>query len=678
MEKKDLIIESVSKEDMAQDKKPLSFGSYLALNLSDEEIDLHTSHIIKQINDILEDPDRKEIMDLAQGWRNQYDGILEEISFPWAGAYNLDTGLTPKIQDAVVAQTQEAFDDVDPRWSVGPVPNKAIMEIRNKQERILDYYEDLEMNNVEDLEGIRHDAFLLGLGWEAVIFEKKYERVREKRNYNNLEKFIKDFPDDYKNYPRYIQELTQGNSITIIVEENQEYRYSPRRKHVEFEDGICPLDAKGVEGVNNANIKGRRIWMKWSDIRELEEEGDYIKGVSDKLRYKSQLEDGKLVEDPEYLNKPYETFEVIYDIYITVNDKKRKIRCLFNVEKEHSICLRAIRYTYDHNHSYLIPHCIKYNRKGLYQDGLGRMLGDIHLAANATISHILNASTLANSLSLKAREGLAARRVNEHRFYPGSVLTLQNLDDVEQFNFATPNLASLISLFAIIERFAQDRSGIVNYQLGVESPEDPEAPASKTIALMRKAEIKLRRYIKNLKRSEDEAGYQSLRLIYQFVPSDKLAEILGEDIEETKDFMRPAMKVITNSSGFAIEKIFTKRDDMAMSQALLKEPLVAQDPEKRVRLWHILAKSAGSNWDKKIIGIVPTPEEIIQEKQRKLQERENKKSEAVKKSVTEVLERGGTEEDARIVGIDTAKKFDAMMEKQETMAAASMMPQENK
>ena len=169
------------------------------------------------------------------------------------------------------------------------------------------------------------------------------------------------------------------------------------------------MDVKGVEvtpPIVLAEESGRN-----GEIKQLEDEGDYIQGVSDRLKYHSDLDkDGRLVEDPEHLNKSYETYEIVYSVYITIDGKRRRVKCLFNIEKEHAVCLRAIRYPYDHNRAYLIPHCITYTRKGLYQIGMGSMLEDVHTAGHATISHILNASSLANSLSPKAKEGSGPAR----------------------------------------------------------------------------------------------------------------------------------------------------------------------------------------------------------------------------------------------------------------------------
>ena len=658
--------QEIKKEKEGTDN-PLSFGGFLDLQFSVSERDLYTIRICEEINRILEDEDRKIMIEKVNEWSNQYEGAVEETSFPFPGCYNLDTGMTAKIQDAVVAQTEEAFDDVPTRWEVGPITNPEMLYIRSKQTKVLDYYEDTEMSNNEDLEAIRHDAFLFGLGWEAVIFEKQFERVREERVYKTLEQFIRDFPKTYtqSQYAGYLKDLTQGKEIKLIIEENRWKRYSPVRRHIKFEDCICPSEAKGIEGVNNTHIRGRRIWMKWSDIKYLEDNADYIKGQSSLLKYKPALDkDGNAIGDTEYLKKPFETFEIIYDMFIG----GRKVRSLWNIELEHKICLRVIRYPYYHNRSYLIPHCIKYNTSGLYQGGLGAMLHDLHIAGNATINHILNSSLVANSLSLKARGEDTARKLNQHRWFPGSVLALTNLNDAEQFQFSTPNLSALIRMFAIIERFGSDRSGIVNYQLGMESPEDPEAPASKTFALMRKAEIKLRRYIKNLKRSEDEAGFHALQLIYQFIDTDKLSRLLGEDVSDTKEFLKPPMQVIAQSSGFVLEKIFEKRDDMQMGQILANAGFL-QDPISRSKYIYQVAKSFGSNWDKKIIGIVPSPETLEEQKRQAEEKAQAKKMEGGKKAVMKAMDSGATAEEAREAGMSAMSMFENLQSGQQVMMA---------
>ena len=649
--------------------KPLSFGNWLKLNLSDDKKKEITENILKQIQSIVDD---------RQGWeekvamyRNSYAGEMEETSIPFAGCFNLNVPIITKYQDACVSQTEEAFEDVDPKWTIELPYNKSLEKYVETQERILDYYSDTEMEDSDVWTKIYHDAFLLPCGWGGMVYKREVERIRTKRTYKDVKSFQRDFPDDYKDYPNYIKKLETGKVVEIIAEYNQEMSRSPRPEHYEWEDIVVPLETDGLLGMKKARIIARRIPMKWEEIATLEQEGDYNAGVSDELRYSAEIgKDETKVIDPDYMKREYTTWEVTY--FVDIDDDGQEERCMFNIAEDHRLCMRDIRYPYDHHRPYIIPFYIQKTRVGIYQPAMGEKLMHVNIAANATLNNTLNASTIANSLSLKVRSGTdAVRALYEHRWYPGSILELSHLDDVDQFQFGTPNLAGLINLFAIIERFGEDVSGIVNYQVGKESPDDPTAPASKAFALMRKAEIKLRRYIKCLKRSNNEMGYQALRLIYQFTPKQRLAEILGVKPEEVMDYKILPIKCKTQATGFSLEKMFAKRDNMQMVGILLKDPMIAGDPLKRAQVYETVAAEHGSNWDKKLRKIISVDE--VKEKQEAAQKAEQEKDMQIgRKAAKQVLEQGGTKEQAKEAGDQAITMYKQMQQREQKMQA---MPQ---
>ena len=330
---------------------------------------------------------------------------------------------------------------------------------------------------------------------------------------------------------------------------------------------------------------------------------------------------------------------------------------------------RIIWYPYFHNRSYILPVTIKTDKSGIYQEGFAAMLQDVHIAANATLNHVLDASVIANSLSLKAREGSdGARRVYEHKWYPGSVLELANMDDVQQFVFNTPNLSSLIELFMIIERFAGDATGVVNYLLGQEDASDPNAPGVKQRALTRKAELKLRKYIKNIRRSINEAGYQALRLIYQFTPPEVLTQIIGEPVDDSKDFMKPALKTVAQAAAFDLDTMAMKSDSLSFLQMLMKlEPMFVNNPVARSRAWHILARNWGSNWNQWITLLIDSPEKIQEQMDQAKAEAQQKRVQVGVQAATKIKQQGGSDDDARTAGLRALEVYDVMSE--EKMAA---------
>ena len=658
----------------------LSFGDWMKVSLNDEEKQKIADDVYKEILKIYNE--RKEIEDSIKSYRNQYYGIVQEEDIPYADAFNLNVPITAKIVDAAESQCEEAFEEIDPKWQVGPSARKELVPIRDKQEKVLDHFEDTEMHDSEAWGKAYHDAFLLGNSWIGMPFKREFERVKEYAVYSDVDSFIRDFPDDYQKHTKILDKLNKGETVKLIAEKNQEICRSPIPEKYEWEDVFVPLKCKGLAGIHKAHIVARRIWKTWNEIFEQEEKkdakgnlsGDFYSGISDTIKYK--VEEGNAEVDPEYANKEYETFEAIY--FATI--KEKRIRLLVNIILPQSqlsdgepssrvVPARIIWYPYFHNRSYILPVTIKTDKSGIYQEGFAAMLQDVHIAANATLNHVLDASVIANSLSLKAREGSdGARRVYEHKWYPGSVLELANMDDVQQFAFNTPNLSSLIELFVIIERFAGDATGVVNYLLGQEDASDPNAPGVKQRALTRKAELKLRKYIKNIRRSINEAGYQALRLIYQFTPPEVLTQIIGEPVEDSKDFMKPALKTVAQAAAFDLDTMAMKSDSLSFLQMLMKlEPMFVNNPVARSRAWHILARNWGSNWNQWITLLIDSPEKIQEQMDQAKAEAQQKRVQVGVQAATKIKQQGGSDDDARTAGLRALEVYDVMSE--EKMAA---------
>ncbi len=671
----DVKIEEVKEEPTGL----LSFGNWMRLALTEEEKQKIADDVYKEILSIYQE--RLELEGDIKSYRNQYYGAVQEKDIPYADCFNLNVPITPKIVDAAEAQCEEAFEEIDPKWQVGPSSRKELIAVRDNQSKVLDHYEDLEMHDSEAWGKAYHDAFLLGTGWIGMPYRREFERVKEYRVYSSIDSFMADYPDDYEKYPQILTKLNEGKTVKLIIEKNQEICRSPVPEKYEWEDVFVPLKTKGLAGIHKAKIVARRVWKKWSDIYEQEEKkdkkgnisGDFFEGVAEKIKYK--VEGGKEEIDPEYTSKEYETFEAIY--YASIGDNPIPIKLLVNIILPEStlsekapvarvVPARIIRYPYFHNRSYILPVYIRTDKPGIYQDGFGAMLQDIHIAANATLNHVLDASVIANSLSLKAREGSdGARRVWEHKWYPGSVLELANMDDVQQFTFNTPNLSSLIQLFVIIERFAGDATGVVNYLLGQESGDDPNAPAQKQRALTRKAELKLRKYIKNIRRTINECGYQALRLIYQFTPPETLQEITGVPVDDSKEFMKPAMRTVTQAAAFDLDTMMMKQDSISFLQLLLKtEPAFGGNPVARMRAWRILARNWGSNWDKWIEELLPKAEDVQKQMDQANQEAQQKRMNVGIQAAIQAKQGGADDTAAQEAGTRALEIYDEMQKEQ--------------
>ena len=117
-----------------------------------------------------------------------------------------------------------------------------------------------------------------------------------------------------------------------------------------------------------------------------------------------------------------------------------------------------------------------------------------------------------------------------------------------------------------------------------------------------------------------------------------------------------------------LEKIFEKRDDMQMGQILANAGFL-QDPISRSKYIYQVAKSFGSNWDKKIIGIVPSPETLEEQKRQAEEKAQAKKMEVGKKAVMKAMDSGATAEEAREAGMSAMSMFENLQSGQQVMMA---------
>lgn len=601
--------------------KPLAEGAFLKVELDEEQRKQLAKELLHQIDDMLEA--RAPIEERIKLYRSQYSQLLEESGFPFPGAYHLNVPLTVNKLDTAMAESQEVFEQADPKWTVQGVPNEGLKELVTLQQDVLDAYEDLVEGAFVSPRTF-FDAWLLGNGWEARVFKRHVVRSLQQRTWRTLAEFVEEFPDQHQDYPEIEAKLKAGESVTRVLEIAQDMVNAPVSEHVEWEDAVVPLEAAGNPGLREAALLARRVWMWPNQIDELEREGDYLEGTGEELRYRAQpLEKlGQVRElNPDYGKEPIETFECIYFMRVAVpgampgddgqyaKGDTMLARCLINVARDHALVMRAIRYPYDHQRPYLITHCVQETQKGIYQPGLGEKLQQINLSANALLSHILNAGLIATSVSFKVRSATdAARAMHEKEWFPGCVTELSNLDDAQQWQFQLPNLDFMVKMLGMMLSMADDVTGVTANLGGDVDPSDPSAPGNKTAMLLRRASKKLRRYISTLRKSVDESGYQALRLIAQYVPAEKVAEIVGKPVDQVRAMLRARMPTVTHAAAFDTDRFEQQAADKVYAEIVFKDPLLAQDPRLRIRLYKMLAETDTHGWRERLETLFPEEE----------------------------------------------------------------------
>jgi hypothetical protein len=587
--------------------KPLSFAGYLVVPMDEEKKRELARTLLTEIDDILSD--RAELERCVKTYRRQYRQLISDTGQPWAGAYHLNTPVTTKQMDTAMAETAEVFEATDPSWTVQGIPNPALKDAIGIQQRTLDVYEDFVEGGFVS-QKVFFDAWLLGTGWEARVFKHQLEHHIEQRTWSSIEEFSSDFPDHWQKHTEIVKQLSEGTPVTRVIEFTEDVIQAPISEHVEWEDAIVPLHLNGLMGLRTATCLARRVWMRWSEIQQLEQQGDYLSGVSEELKYMAGVVDESGYKtrgdyNPDYQRTSIETFEVTTFLMVG----KKLVRCLVNIARDRLLVMRIIRYPYEHHRPFLIPYWIEESRAGIYQPGLGEKLQPINLALNGLLAHILNAGVLATSMGFKIRSNTdAIRAMFEKEWYPGAYTELSNMDDVQQWQFQMPNLDPMVKMFTILLSFAEDVTGITGGLGGNVDAEDPNAPGNKTALLLRRASKKLRKAITTLRQSVDESGYQALRLIAQFVPAKTVAQALGINEEEARSALRLKMPTVAHSAAFDLDRFQQTADNQLWFGLLSKEPLIVNNPIKRLKLYQMLAESQTTGWREKLDDLLPEEE----------------------------------------------------------------------
>ena len=601
--------------------KILSLGDYLKIDMDEEKRTMLAREILVQIDDILSKRGPRERQ--IKTFRNQYRQILEDSGYPFPGAYQVNVPITTKQVDTALSETSDIFEGADPKWTAQGTPSRLVQEAVKIQQDALDAYEDL-IDQAFVSPRVFYDAWLLGTGWEARVFRRRYTEVMEERTWTSREQFIKEFPLQWQKHTDILTELDKGDPVKRVITFQQELLNAPISEHVEWEDAIVPKETQGLIGMRITPISARRIWMRWSEIALEENEGHYYADVSEELKHKvTKGTDGFMTRgdyNPDYMRDPIETFEVRYLMQLPEQMNEdgsvksyKMVFCLINIARERELTMGCIRFPYSHSRPYLIPYHIQETESGIDQPGLGDKLQQINIGANALLQHVLNAGLIATSLSFKVRTNTdAVRAMFEKQWYPGSVTELSNLEDAQQWDFNMPNMEPMVRLFQLLLSFADEVSGISSSLSGEIDPEDPNAPGNKTALLLRRAAKRLRRYISTLRKSVDESGYQALRLIGQYVPTSKIAQILGIDPGEAEAAFSVRLPVLTHAAAFDVDRMEKQQADQTWFSLLMKEPLVSTSDIRRTKLLRILAETDNTGWDKRLDEVLPTEEELEQ------------------------------------------------------------------
>lgn len=604
----------------------------ISLDLSQEDEDRLTKGLFKEFEVLKE---QRQDRDLEKKWEAldaQYDGEVEANP---ALLFNLHAHQSKIKENAIVRALNEAFLDSDPLVDILPRPEFAKardgIEIAKRQTEFLDYAMDEEIKPSHELTLINHSAVRKFVGIGKVCWD--YQRVPRKREETyigeneiiygpggqplglkneGLEQFMRAYPDAIETYPGYVEKLISGKTIHIVVDYQDVISNNPRIEHVPVQNFYVDVQTKHNEGLRKAHLTVERLpEMDWWELKEKEANGEF-KNV-DKLAYKSVEGKDKpeIIEDFE--NAKYCVIKCNYRFKLKPDDKNEVlIQCWFGEESK--VFLGAINWPYYGFDTDYIGFWVRLNEYGFYGDAksVTSDLRDSNIAQNAMLSLAVHGTYIRNKMTPIVQEGSEIEAAFlEDRFIEGKPISVDTVfEDINKsvgfVQWPNQNLRDHSFLTEQLRRDDSDVTGVSDYASGRESPSDPSAPASKTIALLQASGVNIKDYIRIYLPSFNIFLGNLFQLYYQMSDEEgrkfrikrKAEGVTGTDIFSSisRDEMIAKTAVQSRASAFAFDKINEKVENMSIYQLIHADPYAAQQPQLLYSSLLTLLRSWGPMW----------------------------------------------------------------------------------
>jgi hypothetical protein len=162
-----------------------------------------------------------------------------------------------------------------------------------------------------------------------------------------------------------------------------------------------------------------------------------------------------------------------------------------------------------------------------------------------------------------------------------------------------------------------------SFATGRADPIDPQAPASKTIALLERSGLNVKQYIKRMLPSMNEVGNVIIQMYAQQASRFRKKEMWYRANPERsgggKAFMsisRDALSAKSNAQSqalsFNLDRLNEKREAITLFQLLRSEPTIAKNPWAVYQLGKQVIGSFGYYWKNNLSSLWPDPQKFNQ------------------------------------------------------------------
>lgn len=626
---KDFIIRSQSSDEKERlNPENSDIPSYrIQLNLSEEQEKRITEQFFMEFDAIKAERDKKGLDKLYKERDAQYDG---EMASNDAIPFNLHVHQSKIKVDAIKRAVKEAFLDSEPRVDISPRPDSSRKDgyaVCKKQTEFLDSEMDENIQLDEPFDkiiacSIKKYVGIGKLNWAYRMEKRKREETYTGKNIpvevvggqimvknEGLEQFLAAYPEGMEQYKGYVKRLLEEKQIDIVVNYNDTVENNAELKYIKVEDFYVKNSTEYNKGLRKAHCIGERENYTYWDLKKKQDNKEF-KNIE--ALYNQSKDDGQIVPSDDYQTADYEVIEATMYVSLNEGEEEVKIKAWFGEEKK--AFLGAILYPYYAFDIDYIGFWIELNDKGFYGDVQSVMynLRDSNLAQNILLNLMLYGLYIRNSITPVAKEGSKLEQMfMDKTWQVGMPLIVDELtDDVNKgvgfVQWPNIDINSYMVLAETLKRGDSDVTRVSDLTSGRESVVDPNAPASKTLALLEQSGLGIKEYIRTLTPSFNILCTMILQIYYQmsqegrkFRVRRKAETVTGGDPfgSISRDEMIVKTVVQARAASFVFEKSNEKREAVAALQIVNSSPYLVSQPPVLFEALKIVLATFGQKWD---------------------------------------------------------------------------------
>lgn len=680
-EKDKIIIRNIKKEKAFEDEEgndiPLS---QVALEIDEDAKEIIVAEILAEKEAIEEEREDNGFNDRCKAQRKQFEGTLVAEAYDDM-LFDMQSGITKDRCRAVRNRVYRTITNTDPLFSISERPATAkipgIEDITQAQEDYIDYAVDERMKFKRDLKRVILEATIVPVGFLKfsldILVENKRKREKYKSDptwtivvesaidpttrgplvltlkdvdeyertiasldkeeaiysisYDNpgIQSFMTKYSealDEEEGSPgaKYIEQLYRGEDIEIEASYDEVTRNDPKTCVVKPENLLFRESCDSYEDLAVTKLIVEKKEYNYYDLKKLESE-EYFYDIDKILEDDDDDKKEDAKKDPKT-----EVYEILECTFFTDPDDPANenpedhVKCKFYIHEEKKIMVGSQYFGLDEIPCDYVPFKLVDEGEGLLAGpGIAGDLTTEDISNTMILRFIIEGWYYKNTITPITDNQTIINDFLEKKWTHGMTLEAKpNQVDFLGNHITPPDARGALELMAQTRKIAEDKIGVTSGMSGGADPVDPNAPATKTLALLSESRPDLLNYIENIAPSLNQCGYIILAMYAQLadetIPYRVKPSRVSPGAETIKMIKKADLQAKTNiqtqAYAFAVDEVMLKKELLAFWQLIRMEPQFASDPVQVNNLLRAIGKAWTPQIRNKIDQILPTIEII--------------------------------------------------------------------